>query len=74
MKKQRQLKASIALIQGVLDRDGWEPKQRNALERAVKNLRLYRRLPSKEQAKAQALLRQLLEELVKTFIDRKSNV
>jgi hypothetical protein len=58
----------------MLARDGWEPKQKNALERALKNLRLYRRLPSKDQAKGQALLRELIEELVKTFIDRKSNV
>ena len=62
MKCQKQLKVSISLIQGLLARDGWEPKQRNALERTLKNLRLLRRLNRKEQTKGLVLLREIIED------------
>ena len=74
MKQQKQLKVSIVLIQGMLARDGWEPKQKNALERALKNLHILCRLPQKQQIKGLALLREIIEEIVRNFIDHATDV
>jgi hypothetical protein len=68
MRKQRDLKVCIALIRAVLTQGGLEPKQKDALDNALRTIKELRRAPSANRHIVYQAVRTITEELVKAFI------
>jgi hypothetical protein len=70
MKRQRDLHASLSCIQEWLTQGGLEPEQRNALVKASKALKGFRRQANPSKEAAYRVIRTITEDLVKVFIGR----
>ncbi len=68
MKRQRDLRASIACIQALLAQDGLEPEQKNALVKALKALKLIRRKTNPSKEDFYVVVRQITEEIFTAFM------
>ena len=70
MRKHRDLKACISLLEEVQDRGSVDPEQRQAVEYAVDELKLIRRKPNQKQHELHESIRKIVETLVRVFTKR----
>ena len=70
MRKHRDLKACISLLEEVQDRGSVDPEQRQAVEYAVAKLKLIRRRPDLKQHELHESIRTIVETLVRVFTRR----
>jgi hypothetical protein len=70
MRKQKDLKACISLLEELQGRGGVEPEQNQAVEYAVDELKQIRRKPNLKRHELHESIRTIVETLVRAFTKR----
>jgi hypothetical protein len=71
MKQDKNLQSCMERLRFMQERDGLEPEQRSALERAKSKLRKLRRNPNPTRREIFEAVREVAEAIVNSFVDRK---
>jgi hypothetical protein len=69
MNKDKDLQFIMDQLQSMLNRDGLEPEQRSALERAKVELKQLRRKPNPTRREIYWAVRKIAEAIIKSFVD-----
>jgi hypothetical protein len=70
MRKQKDLKACISLLEGAQVRGSVEPEKKQEVEYAVDELKRIRRKPNLKQHELHESIRKLVEALIRAFTNR----
>ena len=70
MRKQKDLKACILLLQELQGRGSVEPQQKKAVEYAIDEIKRIRRRPNLKHSETHESIRRIVEALVSVFINR----
>ena len=70
MRKQKDLKACILLLQELQTRGSVEPQQKKAVEYAIDEIKRIRRRPNPKQSEIHESIRMIVEALISAFINR----
>jgi hypothetical protein len=70
MRKQKDLKACISLLEELRVRGSVDPEKKNAVEYAVDELKRIRRKPDLNRAELHESIRRIVEALIRAFTNR----